>query len=57
MIIAISAMLAITYVNGLYFYIAKGEVKCFKDELIRNSVSYYQTNLLVHIAIKQIYHF
>lgn len=39
MIMALCAMFAITYVNGLYFYIGKGEVKCFKDELIRNSVS------------------
>ena len=44
MIMALSAMIALSYVNGLYFYIAKGELKCFKDELIRNSVSRSKKN-------------
>ena len=25
-------------VNGLYFFMEKGQVKCFKDELVKNSV-------------------
>ena len=24
--------------SGLYFFMSKGEIKCFKDELIKNSV-------------------
>ncbi|CDW90498.1 transmembrane emp24 domain-containing protein eca-like [Stylonychia lemnae] len=31
------ALTMIQYANGLYFYVAHKEIKCFKDELLRNS--------------------
>lgn len=36
----------LTRVNGLYFYMEKGTVKCFKDELVKNTVksSHIQAN-------------
>lgn len=38
-LVVLSALM-IHHTHGLYFYINRGEVKCFKDELIKNSVTW-----------------
>ena len=38
--------------SGLYFYLQRGMVKCFKDELVKNSVSLRPyPNFLNHFSL------
>ena len=38
----IFAMALISQVQAIYFYLEKDQVKCFKDEVVKNYVSLFQ---------------
>ncbi len=33
------ALITLQEAQGLYFFLSEGQIKCFKDELVKNSVS------------------
>jgi hypothetical protein len=38
-LLCLLAMYATNYVQSIYFYLEKGQEKCFKDEVVKNYVS------------------
>ena len=42
----IFAMALISQVHAIYFYLEKDQVKCFKDEVVKNYVSLFQPLIL-----------
>ena len=40
-LLCVIIMSATSYVQSIYFYLEKGQEKCFKDEVVKNYVSIY----------------
>ena len=41
MALILTTLFFISSVHGLYFYMERDTIKCFKDELVKNSVNHF----------------